>query len=230
MALKLTPYGRREVAIAAAVVTALCALVIWCAVAVCPYAAALLVVPLGLWGLVVWFFRDPEREVPREPGVLLSPADGRVSDVTNVGAESPLGCEGVRIGVFMSVLDVHVNRAPCDGHVCRIERRKGAFLDARAPAAQERNESVTIHLRCVHDNREHVILVRQVAGLIARRIVTDLREGQELARGQRIGMIKFGSRLELWAPRELVGEVRVRVGDKVRAGLSVLIAARRGTA
>ena len=226
MGFKLTPYGMREVAITAAVETALFALVIWGAIAVCKYILVLLVLPLALWACVLWFFRDPERHPPQGAGLLVSPADGRVSDITPVGQQSALGREGVRIGIFMSVFDVHVNRAPCDGRIEKIERRKGAFLDARATDAPERNESATIHMTCRYEGRELPLVVRQVAGLIARRIVTDLTEGQDVRCGQRIGMIKFGSRLELWAPRELAGEVRVTVGRKVRAGETVLIAAK----
>jgi phosphatidylserine decarboxylase len=105
-----------------------------------------------------------------------------------------------------------------------ITRHRGTFLDARTPQARQRNESATIRIGYSRGGQVHPLVVRQVAGLIARRIVTDLAVGQDLEAGQRIGMIKFGSRVELMAPRELVGEVRVRVGQAVRAGLTVLVA------
>ena len=214
----LTRYGRRELAVATA--AAACAAVVlgwlfW------PAAAA----PVALWAWVLWFFRDPPREVPDAGGLFVSPADGRVSDITPVGPESPLGLDGVRIGVFMNIFDVHVNRSPCDATVRRIEHCAGAFLDARKPAASERNESATVHMTHVHNGLEYPVVVRQVAGLVARRIVTDLSEGQDISRGRRIGMIKFGSRLEVLVPRGLVGRVCVSCGQRVRAGLTVLLTA-----
>ena len=180
------------------------------------------------WALVACFFRDPSRRTPSQPGVCVSPADGRVSDITPLGPDSLLGRDGVQVGVFMSLFDVHVNRSPCDGRVERIEHREGVFLDARDPAASERNESATIFLKTDFGGKSLPVIVRQVAGLVARRIVTDLTDSQTVRRGQRIGMIKFGSRLEVLAPRELAGEVRVRVGQKVRAGQTVLVAAEPG--
>ena len=106
----------------------------------------------------------------------------------------------MKIGVFMSVFDVHVNRSPAAARVESVTYRPGGFLDARDPAAGERNESATIRLVCRRGRESHPVVVRQVAGLIARRIVTDVKIGQDLAAGQRIGMIKFGSRVELIAP------------------------------
>ena len=214
----LTKYGLREVAISLLLLGAAGA-----ALARLWWPAA---VPLALpaaW--VVWFFRDPGRQGPAGEGLFLSPADGRVSDVTHVGADSVLGREGTRIGIFMSIFDVHVNRAPEAGRVVRIDYRRGAFLDARDADAAERNESATIHVTCTRAGRTYPMIVRQVAGLIARRIVTDLAEGRVLRRGERIGMVKFGSRVELILPKELCGEVRVAPGRRVRAGVTVLVAA-----
>jgi len=182
-------------------------------------------VPLALWLGVLWFFRDPDRAIPQAEGLLVSPADGRVADITRVGADSPLGRDGVKIGIFMSVFDVHVNRSPAAARVVRFKHSEGAFLDARDPQAGLRNRSTTIHLAHRRRGTDHPLVVRQIAGLIARRVVTDLSEGQELARGQRIGMIKFGSRVELFVPKELAGRVRAQVGRRVRAGDTVLIAA-----
>jgi phosphatidylserine decarboxylase len=214
----LTPYGKREWIAASAVLAVAAALAAW-------WFWPVAVLPAALWAWVLWFFRDPVRAGPSSPGLLLSPADGRVSDITPVGADSELGAEGLRVGIFMNILNVHVNRSPARARVESVSHRKGSFLDARDALAGERNESATIRLLCRLNGREEPILVRQVAGLIARRIVTDLSPGQELSAGQRIGMIKFGSRLELLVPHELVGQVRVQVGQKVRAGQTVLIAA-----
>jgi phosphatidylserine decarboxylase len=173
---------------------------------------------------VLWFFRDPERTTDGAPGAFISPADGRVAEITPVGPEGPLGRDGLRIGVFMNIFSVHVNRSPCDAVVEKAEHHAGAFLDARLPEAAWKNEHATIHLAVRRDGRDWPVVVRQVAGKVARRIVTDLRPGQQLQRGERFGMIKFGSYLELTVPRELAGEVRVRLGEQVYAGRTVLIA------
>ena len=223
MAFGLTQHGRREWLSATVAAAGTCALLAVLAVRVSGWLVAAMAVPLAVWLWVLWFFRDPERAVPEGEGLFVSPADGRVCDVTPVGPDSPLGREGVKVGVFMNVFDVHVNRSPMVARVDRVEHKDGLFLDVRAPDAAERNESTTIHMTHRSGAAEYPVVVRQIAGLIARRIVTALTERQELAAGERIGMIKFGSRVELFVPRELAGEVRVRVGQKVRAGVSVLI-------
>lgn len=219
--MKLTPYGRREIVVLSTVAVVVCAAVVVLAAAVSWWLLAAAVVPLVLWAWVLSFFRDPHRSPPAG-GALVSPADGRVSDITPIGPEGPLGREGTRIGVFMSIFDVHVNRSPCDAAIERVDYRKGIFLDARNPAAAEKNESATIYMRVGPGGR--LIVVRQVAGLVARRIVTDVRAGEQVARGQRIGMIKFSSRLELLVPAEMVGRVLVEVGQRVRAGETPLLA------
>jgi phosphatidylserine decarboxylase len=185
-------------------------------------AVAGIVVLVWLW--VLWFFRDPDRVIPSRPGLFVSPADGTVSDITQIGAESELGRSGVQVGIFMSVFSVHVNRAPCDGVVEFVTHLAGAFLDARDPAASFRNESATIALCYQSDGQAYRVVMRQVAGLIARRIVTDVAKGAGISRGQRIGMIKFGSRCELLLPAELAGRVLVKVGQKVSAGSTALVA------
>lgn len=226
MIFRLAKYGLREVCLAAVAVTVVFALVVVAAALVSPWLLVAAAVPMAAWVWVLVFFRDPDRRSPQEEGLFLSPADGRVTDVTPLGPASALGREGVQVGIFMNLFDCHVNRSPCAGRVETIEHRPGAFLDARDPHAGERNEATTIRMRCTHAGAEFPVLVRQVAGLIARRIVTDLHEGHAVRAGQRIGMIKFGSRLELLVPRELAGEVRVRPGRRVRAGLTVLIATK----
>jgi phosphatidylserine decarboxylase len=216
MRLPFAKYGLAELFLATVVCGLAGVLAAWLA-----WPAA--VVPLALWLWVLWFFRDPQRQPPAEAGVFLSPADGRVTDITAVGTDGELGLEGLRIGIFMSVFDVHVNRSPCAGVVERIDRHRGTFLDARDPAAWGRNESATIRLGCARNGEVHPVIVRQVAGLVARRIVTDAKIAQEVVPGQRIGMIKFGSRVELAVARSMVGEVRVQVGQTVRAGQTVLM-------
>ena len=226
----LTEYGRRELCIATILFVAAAGILAWLGWSVSWWFWAAGVVPVVLWLWVLWFFRDPERVGPADAGALISPADGTVSDITPIGADSELGRDGVRIGVFMSIFSVHVNRSPADGRIDSLEHRPGAFLDVRDPMASERNESMTIRMTRRGETGEHPIVVRQIAGLVARRIVTDLSEGQTVARGQRIGMIKFGSRLELLVPRELVGEIAVQVGDPARAGETVLVRAAGGEA
>lgn len=217
----MTKYGLKELWICCLVAGAAIAGLGVVAVRVCPYALTLLVFPVAFLAWVLWFFRDPHRDTPQGEGLFISPADGRVTDVTPVGADSELGCPGIKIGIFMSIFSIHVNRSPHAGKVLSVQHRKGAFLDARDPQASHRNESATVHLAASPSGL--TIVFRQIAGLIARRIVTDLRPGQELRAGERIGMIKFGSRMELLVPAQLAGEVRVQVGQHVRAGLTVLI-------
>ena len=215
MRIPLTKYGWRELLL----MTAVCA-VLAAASAVVFWPAAVL--PVAAWLFVVQFFRDPERR-PAEEGALLSPADGTVADITPVGADGPLGRPGTRVGIFMSVVSVHVNRSPCACTVRKVEHHDGGFVDARRPEASEVNESATIWLELPGREAPRTIVLRQIAGLIARRIVTDLRPGQALSAGERIGMIKFGSRCELLVPQELVGEVAVRLGQRVYGGRTVLV-------
>lgn len=222
--MKIARYGMRQILWTSVLDAAVCAALIWAALAVHPAFWAGLIVPAAAGVAVTAFFRDPERTPPDGSGLFVSPADGRVADVTPLGADGELGCEAVKIGVFMSLADVHVNRSPADARVERIEHRDGTYLDARDPHASERNEAATIRMTCRDAAGEFSIIVRQIAGLVARRIVTDLSEGQTVARGQRIGMIKFGSRLELIVPRTRARRVQVSVGDRVTAGETVLIA------
>ncbi len=224
--MRITQYGIREIRIATVLAWSLCALLVLAALGLTPWLWPLADLPLLVWLLVVWFFRDPDRTVPDGEGLFVSPADGRVADVTSIGADSELGCDGVRIGIFMSIFDVHVNRTPCDGQIQDVLHRPGQFLDARNPAAREKNESATIRLIHTHNRQEYPVVVRQIAGLIARRIVTSLEIGQTVTRGGRFGMIKFGSRLELLIPRELLGEVCVKVGQHVKGGQTVLAVAK----
>jgi len=176
------------------------------------------VVTLAVWLLALAFFRDPLRQPPREPGLVLAPADGKVTDVTHL----PDG--RTRVGIFLSIFDVHVNRSPCAGRVAGVDYRPGKFHNALHPISSERNESNTITLADV-PGLDGEVTVKQIAGLIARRIVCRCRVGDRLEPGQRLGMIKFGSRTELCLPlcgRRGPIEVTVRPGDRVRAGLTVV--------
>jgi len=207
-----TRYGTRELVASALVFGGLTALAAWLWV---PAAAA----PACLLAVAVGFFRDPERTPPEGDDLLVSPADGRVADVEEVREDDFLDADAVRVGVFMSVFNVHVNRAPLDGKVVFRDYRPGRFLNAMGAEASRQNECSLIGIERPDGTR---VLVKQIAGLIARRIVTDCEVGGEVARGQRIGMVKFGSRLELYVPKAAGFEVAVAVGDVVRAGSSAL--------
>ena len=224
--LKPTKYAIPQIIIATAVLDMLLVALVCMGIFVSWIFWLLAVIPAVVLMWVFWFFRDPERSAPPGEHLFVSPADGLVSDITNVGQNSPLGCDGIKIGVFMNVFNVHVNRCPAAARVQRIEHLDGLFLDARNPLAAEKNESTTIYLTHSRGGRDYPIVVRQIAGLIARRIVTDLQEGESIQRSRRIGMIKFGSRLELLVPDELVNRICVRVGEKVFAGQSVLVEAK----
>ena len=168
---------------------------------------------------VLWFFRDPERIPPASEGTLLSPADGRVVEIAAADEPDHIARRATKIAVFMSVFDVHVNRSPCEAKVEWIRHVPGSFMNAFGPRASIENERVLVALR---DWEKRPVLLKLVAGLIARRIVCPLRPGDSLERGQRLGMIKFGSRVELLVPADEGFQVTVKLGQRVRAGRSVL--------
>jgi phosphatidylserine decarboxylase len=164
----------------------------------------------------VGFFRDPEREVPSDPKVIVAPADGTVMDIIELDENEVLKTKTRRVGIFLSIFDVHTNRAPIAGRIVFRQHRPGLFLDARRPDCSERNESMTWAFK----NPRVTIVVRQITGAIARRIVAWAEVGDELKKGDRFGMIRFGSRTELCLP--LNAEVLVKVGDHVLGGSSII--------
>jgi len=171
--------------------------------------------------LVVWFFRSPPRRVPTDAGLILAPADGRVVAIDEIEHDEFLGGPAVQIGIFLSIFNVHVNRSPVAGRVVGLRYRRGMYLNAlRAESARE-NEQLAVRMQETEPPYRRYI-VRQITGAIARRIVCWLKPGDELARGQEFGMIKLGSRTELVMPREDGLTVRTRLGDKVKAGRTVL--------
>jgi len=181
-----------------------------------------LAILFGLLALfVAWFFRDPPRVVPQARGIMVSPADGTVTDIADVDDAEFIGGPARRIGIFLSVFSVHINRAPCDGRVEYIRHHKGKFLNALRPESSEHNEANSVGM-VLPDRGGARILVKQITGAIARRIVCECKEGDCLARGQKFGMIKFGSRTELYVPRDLPFEIGVKIGQKVNAGTSVV--------
>ncbi|MEE9295593.1 MAG: phosphatidylserine decarboxylase [Phycisphaerae bacterium] len=183
---------------------------------------AVLILLVLVWGWSIAFFRDPKRQGTFSPNELCAPADGRVADITELETYAPIDGPAVRIGIFLGLCDVHINRSPCGGTVRSTTYRAGKFLAAMNPAAGEVNESNTMVLDAAPPIAGPVV-VRQVAGMAARRIVCHARERARLSIGERFGLIKFGSRTELIVPKSAGMEVLVVVGDKVRAGLTVLM-------
>ncbi len=184
----------------------------------------------GLLALVlVWalsFFRDPRREPPQDETLLLAPADGKVVDIATVENADFIGGPALRVGIFLSIFNTHINRAPCDVRVERITYRPGRYVNALNPLAGKVNEANSVALVRTSDPRDR-LLVRQISGAIARRIVCAAREGQQLAGGEQFGMIKFGSRTELYVPASAKIECVVHIGDKVKAGVSPLVKYKR---
>jgi len=169
--------------------------------------------PFLLAFFFLWFFRDPERAIPAEEGGVVSPGDGKVTEVAtvNVGAEKQL-----RISIFLSVFNVHVNRSPIAGTIRSIRYQKGKFLNAMNVASAEHNEQNIVTV----EGDGQTVIFKQIAGLLARRIVFYPKVGDRLERGQRVGLIKFGSRVDVVL--EATARPNVKVGDRVKGGASVL--------
>ncbi|GHV85807.1 hypothetical protein AGMMS50230_14150 [Spirochaetia bacterium] len=220
----ITPYGLPQAAVFPSITAVIMAalLIVFCpAPWLIPLEAALFLVLL--WMLS--FFRNPPRKIVMDESALLSPADGKVTDITEVKDDElgPL----LRIGIFLSIFNVHLNRAPCSVKVERITYKKGLFKDARSPDSTRVNESNTLFMTRLAEPKIP-LLVRQVSGAIARHIVCKVKEQGELKQGELFGMIKFGSRTELYIPAHSSYEAAVKPGDIVRAGLTVLARYRNG--
>lgn len=166
---------------------------------------------------ILWFFRNPERTVPEKQNGVISPADGRVVEVLKVFEDHLLHSEAIKIGIFMSPLDVHVNRIPFGGKILTILYQPGKFLSAFKANASLENEQNAVLLETQTGKK---ILFVQIAGVLARRIVYWIREGEQVQKGQRFGMIKFGSRLDLYLPPST--EVFVKPGEKVKGGATLI--------
>ncbi len=193
------------------------------------YAAGLLVVAFLLWKLTgslvivaipvllaaffLWFFRDPTRRIPAGEGDLVSPADGKVTEADWI--ETPQGSR-LRLSIFLSVFNVHVNRSPVSGKVTQVNYKRGLFLNAMRADSNVLNEQNVV----VIEDGDYVVQVKQIAGLLARRIVCWVKPGDTLRKGQRIGLIKFGSRVDVLLPPH--ANLRVRKGDTVKGGSTVI--------
>lgn len=169
---------------------------------------------------ILYFFRDPNRNPPEGEDKLLSPADGRIVSISHVHEDNYLKCRAVKIAIFMSLFSVHVNRISYGGKVEFIKHVPGKFLDARSPDSSEKNEHNVMGILAKDGKTK--IMIKQVAGKVARRIVCDCSIGQIVERGQRFGMIKFGSRLEVYIPEDADFEIAVKEEDMVSAGTTVL--------
>ena len=174
---------------------------------------ALVALPIVLAAFFLWFFRDPNRVIPQMPGQIVSPGDGIVTEAEWLETTSG---NRLRISIFLNVFDVHVNRSPVSGTVKTVEFRRGQFLNAMKPESVLHNEQTLV----VIDAGGYDVSFKQIAGLLARRIVCNLKVGDRLERGQRVGLIKFGSRVDVLLPAE--AELRVKTGVRVRGGSSVL--------
>ena len=171
------------------------------------------IIPFLLAIFFLWFFRDPERVIPATPGAVVSPADGKVTEIATVTVN---GEQRKRISIFLSVFDVHVNRSPVSGVVRAAHYQMGKFLNAMNPACADCNEQNTVTV----EGEGHTVVFKQIAGLLARRIVFTKKIGEKVARGERVGLIKFGSRTDVILDSS--AEVQVKVGDRVKGGSSVL--------
>ncbi|MGA3033623.1 MAG: phosphatidylserine decarboxylase [Terracidiphilus sp.] len=175
------------------------------------------VAPVLLAGFFLWFFRDPQRSIPTGQGLIVSPGDGLVTETAAINTtEGPRQ----RVSIFLSVFDVHVNRAPIGGVLSRVHYQKGEFLNAMNRASAERNEQNSVTVRGQGADAGFEVTFKQIAGLLARRIVFSCKEGETVERGERVGLIKFGSRVDVVVPG--AATLRVKVGERVKGGASIL--------
>jgi phosphatidylserine decarboxylase len=224
MRIPLTKYGWPQVVVYPVIVV-----VVMLGAALVGYgrapAWALVAVELVLSAVLIWalmFFRDPRRDVPADDAVLVAPADGKVTDIETLDETDFRTGPTLRIGIFLSVFNTHINRAPCDVTVEKITYRKGRYVNAMNPLSSKVNESNTLVMVRTNEPRDR-LAVKQISGAIARRIVCAAREEQQLARGEKFGMIKFGSRTELYLPAHEYLQCMVEVGNNVKAGITPMV-------
>ncbi len=224
MRIPLTKFGWPQVVVFPAIVLAALIILPLLSAAILPV-WSIIIVELVLALFFVWsliFFRDPDRRSPSDRNLLLAPADGRITDIETINEDNFIGGSALRIGIFMSIFDVHINRAPCDVKIEKSTYRKGKYKNAMSPEAGLVNESNDLGL-VREDEPQDKLIVRQISGAIARRIVCKAETGQQLIRGEKFGMIKFGSRTELYVPISENVKCLVKIGDKVKAGLTPIV-------
>ncbi len=220
MRIPLTKYGLREL-------IALPVLFYGIAILVAALSSSGWIWPMAIASILTlagWaFFRDFEREIPSDDNILIAPADGKVTDIKDLEESEFINQDATRIGIFLSVLDVHVNRTPCTGQVKFIKEVPGLCLNAlNSEEASKHNQSTQMGLDCP-DHPAGKVLVKQITGAIARRIVCAVKPEDKLVAGQRYGMIKFGSRTELYFPKNEKAQILVKPGDKVRGGKTIMV-------
>lgn len=221
MRIALTKYGWPQVVISPVVIIAIMAILASVGLPLRPVIAIEIILAVILiWTLT--FFRDPYRPAPADKNILLAPADGRVTDIETIEENNFIDSKVLRIGIFMSIFNAHINRTPCDVKVEKITYKKGKYKNAANPESGRVNESNDLWLTRTNKPQDKLI-VRQISGAIARRIVCKAKEGQNLTGGEKIGMIKFGSRTEIYLPARENTRCLVKTGDKVKAGLTPLI-------
>jgi phosphatidylserine decarboxylase len=174
---------------------------------------------LLLAGFFLWFFRDPERTIPDAPGNIVSPADGKVTDVSRVTEN---GVQRTRISIFLNVFNVHVNRSPITGVIRDVRYQKGKFVNAMNAASADQNEQNIVTV----EGEGHNVVFKQIAGLLARRIVFNKKVGETVGRGERVGLIKFGSRVDVLL--DASASPQIKIGDHVKGGSSVLAVMKPG--
>jgi phosphatidylserine decarboxylase len=192
------------------------AILFFLALASCFFAAWLSLFFFVLILYTLFFFRDPDRNIPPDRNAVLAAADGTVTDISEVDETEVLKTRMRRVGIFLSIFDVHTNRAPIDGRITYRQHHEGPYLDARSPDCSEKNEAMTWGI----ENPRATVVVRQLTGAIARRIVAWAEVGDQLAKGERFGMIRFGSRTEVYLP--LTASVLVKAGEHVAGGSTII--------
>ena len=223
MKVPLTKYGLPQVVVFPAVILAAMGIFLPAGFSLLPVWAAVaieLVLAVTLFWVLA-FFRDPDRCSPLETNLLLAPADGKITDIEIVKEDNFIGSEAMRIGIFLSIFNTHINRSPCNAKVEKITYKQGRYKNAANPHSGQVNESNDLYLVRT-ESPEDKLVVRQISGAIARRIVCKTSEGKNLAGGEKFGMIKFGSRTELYVPVSDNFKCLVKKGDKVKAGLTPL--------
>lgn len=175
------------------------------------------IVPVAVAAFFLWFFRDPERDIPAAAGAIVSPADGKVTYISSVMLE---GVSRTRISIFLNVFNVHVNRSPIAGTVRDVQHQKGKYLNAMNPASADQNEHTVVAV----EGEGQTVVFKLIAGLLARRIVFNKKTGDQLARGERVGLIKFGSRVDMFLDPD--ADLQIKVGDHVKGGASVIAVSR----
>jgi phosphatidylserine decarboxylase len=224
MRIPLTKYGLPQVVLFPAVLLGLMALVAVAAPKILPSWAiiAAQAVLTAAAAMVFNFFRDPRRRSPQDTDILLAPADGKITDIEILDNAPNIKGKALRIGIFLNIFNVHINRTPCAVRIDSIEYKKGKFKNAMNPHSSRVNESNDIVMTRLQDPAD-TLLVRQISGAIARRIVCNAEPGDNFSGPQKFGMIKFGSRTELYLPMRKNVKCLVSVGDKVKAGLTILV-------